>query len=113
MVIDYWRFEIANWRARRGRVRDERNGHLAEQDEYIENRDLPVCPGLRKKEASRLFPGGLVEITSKIRTIQLLCRLEFGELCGVGGVPDSDDAIFTAGDNNCAVGICSGAVNVV
>jgi hypothetical protein len=53
-------------------------------------------PTGERKEASGLLPGGLVEITEKIRRMQLLCRLKFGELCSVGSVPDSDDAILTA-----------------
>ena len=48
-----------------------------------------------------------------IRPLGLLCGVELGQLYSVGGVPDSYDAVFSAGDDDCSVGVRCRAVNVV
>lgn len=47
------------------------------------------------------------------QSLELLCGIELGQLYRVGGVPDTHDAVFSAGDDDCSVGVRCRAVNVV
>ncbi len=48
-----------------------------------------------------------------IQSLGLLCGVELGQLYRVGGVPDTYDAVFSTGDDDCSVGVRCRAVNVV
>ena len=67
------------------------------------NEDAPWL----SQEASR-YHGSRI-----IRSLGLLCGVELGQFYSVRGVPDSYDAVFSAGDDDRSVGVGCRSVNVV
>ena len=67
------------------------------------NEDAPWL----SQEASRCHSSRI------IRSLGLLCGVELGQFYSVRGVPDSYDAVFSAGDDDRSVGVGCRAVNVV
>ena len=67
------------------------------------NEDAPWL----SQEASRCHRSRIIP------SLGLLCGVELGQFYSVRGVPDSYDAVFSAGDDDRSVGVGCRSVNVV